>query len=96
MPELRLKQLGFSKIVKEFKKFRETGNLKHLYRNELDRGCFAHDAYSESKDLAKKTISEKISKDRAYEIAANHNYGGYQRALASLVYGFFRKKRQDR
>ena len=26
MPELRLKQLGFSKIVKEFKKFRETGN----------------------------------------------------------------------
>ena len=36
-------------------KFRETGNLKHLYRNELDKACFAHDAaYSASKGLAKR------------------------------------------
>ena len=33
-------------------KFTETGNLKHLYRNELDKTCFVHDAtYSNSKDL---------------------------------------------
>ena len=43
-------------IVKEFKKFREIVNIKHLYRNELDKACFAHDAaYSHSKDLAKRT-----------------------------------------
>ena len=41
------------KIVKKFQKFRETGNLGHLYQNELDKACFAHDAaYYDSKDLA--------------------------------------------
>ena len=48
------------------RKFRETGNLKHLHRNELDEACFYHiAAYSDSKDLAKKTISDKILKDKA-------------------------------
>ena len=56
----------FTKHHERIKKFRETGNLKHLYRNELDKACFAHDAaYSDSKDLAKRTISDKILKDRA-------------------------------
>ena len=64
-----------------------------MYRNELDKACFAHDAaYSDSKDLAKRTISDKILKDRAYDIAKNHNYGGYQRALVNMVYKFFDKK----
>ena len=64
-----------------------------MYRNELDKDYFVDDAaYSESKDLAKSTISEKILKDRAYEIAINHGYHGYQRALASKVYKFFDKK----
>ena len=60
-------------IVKELKKNnRKTGILKHLYRNELDKACFAHDtAYFDSKDLALVTISDKILKDRAYEIAGN-------------------------
>ena len=50
-------------IVKEFKKFKETGNLKDLYRNELDKACFAHDAaYSDSKNLVKRTISHKVLK----------------------------------
>ena len=31
-------------------------------------------------------------KDRAYEIARNHNYDEYQRALPSMVYIFFDKK----
>ena len=60
MPELHLKQPGFTysacgpftKHRERIQKFRETGNLKHLYRNELDKACFAHDAgYSESKKL---------------------------------------------
>ena len=64
-----------------------------MYRNELDKACFAHDAaYSDSKGLAKRTISDKILKDRAYEIARNRNYDEYQRALASMVYMFLDKK----
>ena len=78
MPELHLKQPGFTysacgpftKHNKEIQKFRETDNIKNLYRNELDKACFVHDAvYPGSKDLAKRTISGKILKDRAYEIA---------------------------
>ena len=104
MPELHLKQLGFidsacrpfTKHRERIQKFRETGNLKHLYRNELDKACFAHDAaYSDSKDLAKRTISDKILKDGAYEIARNLGYDGYQRALASMVYKFFDKKTES-
>ena len=92
VPELHLKQSGFTYHAK-IQKFRETCNLKHLCINELDKSCFAHDvAYSDSKDLAKRTISDKILKDRAYEIARNHEYDGYQRALASMVYKFFDKK----
>ena len=77
-------------IVKELKKTKETRNSKNIYRNELDKACFAHDAtYSESKDLVKRTISDKILKDRAYEIARNPRYDEYQRVLASMVYKFF-------
>ena len=84
---------SITKNRERVQKFRETGNLKHLYRNELDKTCFTHDAaYSERKDLAKRTISDKILKDRAYKIARNRKYDGYQRALASLVYKFFDNK----
>ena len=44
------------------------------------------------KDLTKRTISDNILKNRAYEIARNRKYDGYQRALASMVYKFFDKK----
>ena len=93
MPELQLKQTGFTYSTcwlftnyrKRIQTFRETGNLKHLYRNELDKACFAHDAsYSDCKYLAKTTISDKILKDRAFEIARNCQCNGYQRVLASI------------
>ena len=101
IPELHLKQPEFTysacgpftKHRERIQKFREAGNLKDLYRNDLDKACFAHDAaYSNSKDLAKRTISDEILKDRVYEIARICNYDGYQRALASMVYKFFDKK----
>ena len=56
------------------KKFREFNSVhsKHLHRKEFDKACFAHDtAYFDSKDLAKETTSDKILKDRAYEISRN-------------------------
>ena len=49
----------FTKHRERIKEFRETGNLKHLHRNELDKVYFAHDvASSDSKQLAKRTISD--------------------------------------
>ena len=64
-----------------------------MYRNELDKARFAHNAvYSDSKDLAKGTISDKILRDKSSEIARNRNYDGYQRALARMVYESFDKE----
>ena len=83
MPELHMKQPGFTysaygpftKHCERIKKFREASNLKHLYRNESDKAYFAHDvAYSDSKDLAKIIISDKILKKKVYEIARNCRY----------------------
>ena len=83
----------FTKHREIIQKFRETGNLKHLYKNELDKACFAHGAaYSDSKNLAKRTMFDKILRDRAYENARNRNYDGYQRGLASILHRFFDKK----
>ena len=83
-------------LVDRLLNIRETGNLKHIYKNELNKACFAHDAaYSANKALTKRTISDKILKDRADEIAINPKCNGYQRRLLSMVYNCFAKK-QDR
>ena len=48
--------------------------------------------YGKSKDLIKRTHSDKALKDKAFKIASNPKYDGYQRGLASMVYKFFVKK----
>ena len=82
MPELDLKQSEFkyrgcgpfTKHRERVLKFRKTGNLRDLYRSELDKACFAHNAaYSDSKDLAKRTISDKTVKNRTYKIVRNND-----------------------
>ena len=61
--------------------------------NELDKSCFTHDAaYSDSKDLTKRTIADKILKNKAFDIAKDPKYDRYQRGLASMVYKFFDSK----
>ena len=52
-----------------------------------------HDsAYADNKDLINRTKGDKVLKDKAYNIASNPEYDGYQRGLASMVYKFFDKK----
>ena len=101
MPEMHLKQPGFTysacgpftKNKERIEKFMQTGNTDFIYKNELDKACFQHDmAYGKSKDLIKRTQSDKVLKDKAFKIANNPNYNGYQRGLASMVYKFFDKK----
>ena len=83
----------FTKRPERIQKFRETGDSNYIYKNEIDKACFVHDGlYSDSSDLAKRTTSDKILKDRAYKIAINPNYDGYQRTIASMIYRFFGKK----
>ena len=80
----------FTKHRERIQKFRETGHLKHIYKDELDKTCFSHNAtYSDGKDLAKRIISDKILNDRTNKITRNPKYDEYQRGLAITVYKFF-------
>ena len=51
-------------------------------------------AYGDLKDLAKRTIADKVLRDKAFKIVSDQEYDGYQRGLASMVYKFFDKKSQ--
>ena len=62
MSKLHLKQLGFTYIAckpftknkERIQKFKETGDTKYSYINELDEARFQHDvAYGDFKNLAK-------------------------------------------
>ena len=71
----------------------QTENTDFIYKNDIDKTYFQHDtAYGKSKDLAKRTQSDKVLRDKAFEIASDLKYDGYQRGLASMVYNFFDKK----
>ena len=77
---------------KEFKNLCRQA-IQTIYKNELDKACFQHDmAYGKSKDLVKRTQSDKVLRDKAFKIASDPKYDGYQRGLASMVYKFFDKK----
>ena len=101
MPEMHLRQPQFvysacgpfTRDKERIKKFKQTGDTHYIYRNELDKACFQHDsAYADHKDLINRTKSDKVLGDKAYDIASNPEYDGYQRGLASMVYKFFHKK----
>ena len=83
----------FTRHKERIKKFKQTGDMCHIYRNELDKACFKHDsAYADHKDLINRTEADKVLKDKAYDIASNPEYDGYKRGLASVVYKFLDKK----
>ena len=101
MPEMHLRQPGFTysacgpftKNKERIKKFMTTANTDFIYKNDLDKACFQHDmAYVKSKDLVKRTQSDKVLREKAFKIDSNPKYDGYQRGLASMVYKFFDKK----
>ena len=101
MPEMHLRQPQFvysacgpfTRHKERIKKFKQTGDTRYIYRIELHKACFQHDsAYSDHKDLLNRTKSDKVLRDKAYNIAINSEYDGYQRGLAGMVYKFFDKK----
>ena len=101
MPEIHLSQPQFTysacgpftRHEERIQKFKETGDTNYVYKNELDKACFVHDAaYSDGKDLTKRTVTDKFLKNKAFEIAKDPKYDGYQRGLASMIYKFFDSK----
>ena len=104
MSEMHLKQPRFiysacgpfakNKERKErIQKFKETGDTSYILKNELDKVCFQHDmAYGDFKDIARRTASDRILRDAAFNIAKTPKYDGYQRGLSSMFYKFFYKK----
>ena len=84
---------AFTKKKERIEKFMQTGHTDFIYKNELDKACFQDDlAYSKSKDLAKRTQTDKFLRDKGFKIANNPKYDGYQRGLALMAYKFFDKK----
>ena len=101
MPEMHLRQPRFvysacgpfTRHKERIKESKRTGDTRYIYRNELDKACFQRDcAYADHKDLINRTEADKVLRDKAYDIASNPEYDGYQRGLASMVYKFFDKK----
>ena len=76
----------FTKNKKRIQKFKETVDSRYIYQNELNEACFWHDmAYENFKDLTRRTVSDKILGDQAFNIARKIKYDGYQRCLASMI-----------
>ena len=78
--EMHLRQPGFTysacgpftKHRERIKKFEETGDTRYIYKNDLNKACFQHDsAYADSKDLVKRTQSDKILRHKTFNIASN-------------------------
>ena len=75
---MHLKQPGFTcsacgpfpKNKKRIQKFKETADTSYIYTNELDKACFQrYMAYGDFKDLEKRTASDKVLRDKAFNIA---------------------------
>ena len=82
MPEMHLRQLGFTYSAYEpftknkiiIQKFKETGDSRYIYQNELDKTCFQHDmAYSVFKYLTRRRASDKVLPDRTFNITKIRN-----------------------
>ena len=80
MPEMHLRQPRFvysacgpfTRHKERIKEFKCTGDTRYIYRNELDKVCFQHySAYADHKDLINRTKSDKVLRDKAYDIASS-------------------------
>ena len=90
-PGFRYSACGpFRKNKERIQKFKETWDSQYIYKNELDKAYFQHCmTYGDFKDLTGRIASDKRLRDKAFNIAKNSKYDGYQRVLALMVYKFF-------
>ena len=90
MPEMHLKLPGFTysafgpftKSKERIQKFKQTGDTNYTYKNELDKACFQHDMpYGVFKDLKRRTFSDKVLRNKAFNIAKILNMMGIKEDL---------------
>ena len=75
--------------------FKYTGDTNYNHKNELDKACFQHDiAYGNFKNIARRTASDKVLRDKAFNIAKNPKYDGYQRGFVFIFTNFLIKSPQ--
>ena len=100
MLEMNLRQSGFrysdcgpfTKNKERIQKFIETGDSRYICQNKLDDACFQHDmAYERINGLTRRIVSDKIFRDRTFNIDKNLKYHVYQTCLASMAYKCFDK-----
>ena len=83
----------FTKNKEIIRKFKETGNSRYIFQNELDKVCFQHDmAYEDFKYSPSGTASDKVLRQKAFNFPKSARYDGCRRDLTSMVYNFFDKK----
>ena len=82
----------FPKNVERIQKFKEIEDSRYIYQNKLDKTCFRYDmTYGDFKYLPTRRASHKALPDKAFNIAKNLKYDGYQPVLAPGFYKFFDK-----
>ena len=101
MPEIHLRQPRFTYSTwgpfteneKRIKKFKETGDLRYIYKNKLDKASFQHDmAYADFKNLNRRTAANKVLRDKTCNIAKKPKFDRYHCGLASMSYKSIDKK----
>lgn len=98
MSEMHLRQPRFTykcfrtiyKKKTEYKNSKKQETLNISIKKKLGKACFRHDmAYGAYKDLLRRTVSDKVLFSKAFAIASNLKYDGYQCRLASIIYKIF-------
>ena len=103
MPEMHLRQPGFTysacgpftKNKERIQKFKEAGDSRYISQNELHKACFQHDmAYGDFKGLTRRTASDRILRDKTFNIAKNPKYDDINVDLLQWSTNFLIKKLQ--
>ena len=101
IPEMHLRQAGFTYSVcgpftknkERIQKSKETGNIRYISQNKPDKACFQSDvAYGDFRNLTRRTPSDKILRDKAFNIAKNPKNDGYHRVFLQWLINIFDKK----
>ena len=83
---------SFTKNKERIEKFMKTENTDFFIEMNLIKLAFSMIWLMVNRRIQEKTQSDKVLRDKAFKVASDPKYDGYQRGLASMVYKFFDKK----
>ena len=72
-------------MKERIQKFKETRDSRYIYQKELDEVCFQHDmACGDFKDLTRRTASDKILRDKAFNVANTQDINLYKKLRCNM------------